>query len=51
MPEPQAGWPRTLEEFRIWHERQPDVWEHIDGTPRQREPGSMARTMIKSNAP
>jgi hypothetical protein len=50
MPEPQPDWPRTLEKFRVWHERQPDVWEFIDGTPRRREPGSMARTVIKSNA-
>jgi hypothetical protein len=31
MPEPHPDWPRNLEEFRSWHERQPDVWEFIDG--------------------
>ena len=29
--QPQPDWPRTLDEFRAWHERQPDVWEFIDG--------------------
>jgi Uma2 family endonuclease len=50
MPEPQADWPRTLEAFRIWHERQPEVWEFIDGVPKLMAPGSKAHTLIKSNA-
>ena len=29
----EPDWPKTLEEFRAWHERQPDVWEFIDGVP------------------
>ena len=49
MPEPQPDWPHTLEEFRIWHERQPDVWEFIDGALRLMTPGSKAHTLVKSN--
>jgi Uma2 family endonuclease len=43
-------WPKTLEEFRAWHERQPDVWEFILGVPKLMAPGSMAHTLIKTNA-
>ncbi|MGH6920412.1 MAG: Uma2 family endonuclease [Geminicoccaceae bacterium] len=46
---PQPHWPHTLDEFRAWHERQPEVWEFIDGTPRLMAPGSKAHTLIKSN--
>jgi Uma2 family endonuclease len=49
MPELQANWPRTLEAFRVWHERQPEVWEFIDGVPKLIAPGSKAHTLIKSN--
>jgi len=49
MPEPQADWPRTLEEFRTWHQRQPEVWEFIHGVPKLMAPGSKAHTLIKSN--
>jgi Uma2 family endonuclease len=42
--------PKTLDEFRAWHERQPEVWEFIHGVPKLRAPGSMAHTVIKSNA-
>ncbi|MGH6913666.1 MAG: Uma2 family endonuclease [Geminicoccales bacterium] len=49
MPEPHADRPRTLEQFRAWHERQPEVWEFIDGTPRLMAPGSKAHTLIKGN--
>ena len=42
-------WPKTLDEFRLWHERQPDVWEFIDGVPKLMAPGSKAHTLIKSN--
>jgi Uma2 family endonuclease len=49
MPEPQSDWPHNLEEFRAWHERQPDVWEFIDGALRLMAPGSKAHTLVKSN--
>jgi hypothetical protein len=49
MSQPRADWPRTLEEFRVWHERQPEVYEFIDGVPRRWKPGSKARTLIKGN--
>jgi Uma2 family endonuclease len=49
MPEPQADWPRTLAEFRVWHERQQEVWEFFRGVPKLRTPGSKARTVIKGN--
>ena len=45
----EPDWPKTLEEFRAWHQRQPDVWEFIDGVPKLMAPGSMAHTLIKSN--
>ena len=47
--QPQPDWPHTLEAFRSWHERQPEVWEFLDGTPRLMAPGSKAHTLIKSN--
>jgi Uma2 family endonuclease len=50
MPEPQADWPRTLEAFRVWHERQPEIWEFIYGVPKLMAPGSKAHTVIKGNA-
>jgi Uma2 family endonuclease len=46
----EPDWPKTLDEFRAWHERQPDVWEFIDGVPKLMAPGSIAHTLIKSNA-
>jgi Uma2 family endonuclease len=49
MPEPKPAGPRSLEEFRAWHECQPEIWEFIDGTPRLTAPGSKAHTLIKSN--
>ena len=49
MLELKGDWPRTLEEFRVWHERQPEVYEFIDGVPRLIAPGSKAHTLIKSN--
>jgi Uma2 family endonuclease len=49
MPQPQPDWPKTLDEFRAWHERQPDVWEFIDGVPKRIAPGSKAHTLLKSN--
>ena len=50
MLHPQPDWPKTLEEFRAWHERQPEVWEFIHGVPKLMAPGSKAHTLIKSNA-
>jgi Uma2 family endonuclease len=49
MLHPQPDWPKTLDEFRAWHERQPDVWEFIHGVPKLMAPGSMAHTLLKSN--
>jgi Uma2 family endonuclease len=48
--QPQPDWPKTLDEFRAWHERQPEVWEFIHCVPKLMVPGSMAHTLIKSNA-
>jgi Uma2 family endonuclease len=49
MLELKGDWPRTLEEFRVWHERQPEVYEFIDGVPRLMAPGSMPHSLIKGN--
>jgi Uma2 family endonuclease len=49
LMQPQPDWPRTLEEFRAWHQRQPEVWEFIDGTPKLMTPGSKAHVLIKTN--
>jgi Uma2 family endonuclease len=49
MQHPQPDWPKSLDEFRAWHERQPEVWEFIHGVPRLMAPGSKAHTVIKSN--
>ena len=45
---PQPDWPQTLDEFRAWHERQPDVWEFIHGVPKLMAPGSKTHTILKS---
>jgi len=50
MQHPQPDWPKSLDEFRAWHERQPEVWEFIHGVPKLMAPGSKAHTVIKSNA-
>jgi hypothetical protein len=42
-------WPRTVAEFEIWHARQPDRWEFIDGQARLMAPASMKHSIIKSN--
>ena len=39
---PATDWPKTLDEFRAWHERQPEVWEFIHGMPKPMAPGSKA---------
>jgi Uma2 family endonuclease len=49
MRQLQPDWPKTLDEFRVWHEQQPDVWEFIQGVPRLMAPGSKAHTLIKGN--
>jgi Uma2 family endonuclease len=46
----EPDWPKTLDEFRAWHECQPEVWEFIHGVPKPMAPGSKAHTMIKGNA-
>jgi Uma2 family endonuclease len=50
MLHPHPDWPKTLDEFRAWHERQPEVWEFIHGVPKLMAPGSKAHTLIKGNA-
>ncbi|HEX6114837.1 MAG TPA: Uma2 family endonuclease [Geminicoccaceae bacterium] len=50
MPQPRPDWPKTLDEFRAWQQRQPEVWEFIDGVPKLMAPGSMAHTLLKTNA-
>ena len=50
MLHPQPDWPKTLDEFRAWHERQPEVWEFIHGVPKLMAPGSRAHALIKINA-
>lgn len=41
--------PTTLEEFVLWHERQPERWEFIGGEPVLMAPGSRRHTAIKGN--
>lgn len=41
--------PTTLEEFVVWHEKQPERWEFIDGEPVMMTPGSRRHTVIKGN--
>jgi Uma2 family endonuclease len=41
--------PTTLEEFVVWHEKQPERWEFIDGEPVLMAPGSRRHTVIKGN--
>jgi Uma2 family endonuclease len=45
----QEDWPRTVEEFRAWHARQPERWEFIRGRPRMMAPASMNHSIIKRN--
>jgi Uma2 family endonuclease len=42
-------WPRTVEEFEVWHARQPERWEFIDNQPRLMAPASMKHSIIKGN--
>ena len=49
MLELKGDWPRTLEEFRVWHERQPEVYGFIDGVPRLMAPGPLPHSLIKGN--
>lgn len=48
MQQTMLDLPRNLDEFRIWHERQPEVFEFIDGVPILMAPGSMTDTILKS---
>jgi len=45
----QEDWPRTVEEFEIWHARHPERWEFIRGEPRMMAPASMNHSIIKRN--
>jgi Uma2 family endonuclease len=45
----REDWPRTVEEFEIWHARQPERWEFIRGEPRMMAPASMNHSIIKRN--
>jgi Uma2 family endonuclease len=45
----QEDWPRTVEEFEIWHARQPERWEFIRGQPRMMAPASIKHSIIKRN--
>jgi Uma2 family endonuclease len=45
----QADWPRTVAEFEMWHARQPERWEFVDGWPRLMAPASMTHSIIKRN--
>jgi Uma2 family endonuclease len=45
----QEEWPRTVEEFEVWHARQPERWEFIRGRPRMMAPASIKHSIIKRN--
>ncbi len=45
----REDWPRTLEEFELWHANQPERWEFIRGEPRMMAPASMRHSIIKTN--
>jgi Uma2 family endonuclease len=47
--EAHDDWPRTVAEFQVWHDRQPERWEFIDGRPRMMAPGSMRHSILKRN--
>jgi Uma2 family endonuclease len=47
--DPEHDLPRTLEEFRRWHERQEETYEFFAGAVVMMAPGSKAHTLIKSN--
>ncbi|HRY26971.1 MAG: Uma2 family endonuclease [Geminicoccaceae bacterium] len=46
---PDTDLPRTLDDFRLWHQRQPATWEFIEGMPRMMAPGSLRHTLVKTN--
>ncbi|MGH6904550.1 MAG: Uma2 family endonuclease [Geminicoccaceae bacterium] len=46
----QEDWPRTVEEFEVWHARQPERWEFIRGVRRMMAPASMNHSIVKRNA-
>jgi Uma2 family endonuclease len=45
----REDWPRTLEEFELWHPRQPERGEFIRGEPRLMAPASIKHSIIKRN--
>jgi Uma2 family endonuclease len=45
----EDDWPRTVTEFQIWHARQPERWEFVDGRPRLMALASMTHSIIKRN--
>ncbi len=45
----REDWPRTLEEFEVWHASQPERWEFIRGEPRLMAPASMRHSILKTN--
>jgi len=45
----QDDWPRTVEEFEVWHARQPERWEFSGGQPRMMAPASMTHSVSKRN--
>jgi Uma2 family endonuclease len=45
----REDWPRTVEEFEVWHARQPERWEFIRGEPRMMAPASIRHSIIKTN--
>lgn len=46
---PTEDWPRTVEDFEAWHDRQAERWEFIDGQPRLMAPASMRHSVLKRN--
>ena len=45
----EEDWPRTVAEFEVWHARQPERWEFVEGRPRLMAPASMTHTIMKAN--
>jgi Uma2 family endonuclease len=48
MQHAHPDWPKSLDEFRTWHERQPEFWEFIYGVPKLIAPASKTHTLLKS---
>jgi Uma2 family endonuclease len=45
----QEAWPRMVEEFEVWHARQPERWEFIRGQPRLMAPASINNSILNRN--